>query len=224
MLNLAMAPSPSLLFRALRCSDVSLASVRRSAAWLLLGALWSGGCGDPSPGPADGAAIEGGPGLDSGPPLEGGSANGEPCGTQGTPAITLGTGVARFETLRPNGATLELVRGPQGGFHVYGAVRMARLDPDGAELRYEVRRQDDGTTLTLERRVRLSRRRIQLRSGMCQFRLGDLLIFDPDRFGEPADVEGLQVAVSATLSTPDGTVHQDEHVVRLVDEEPDPTF
>ncbi len=177
---------------------------------------WAAGCGEPMPGTAmDGAAMDAGV-------TDGSGMDGDVCAEVGAPSFTLGTGVSAFELLPSEGAVLELVRGPQGGFHVYGAVRLARIDPDGAELDYEVRRADDGSTLTLVRRVRLSRRRIQLRTGGCMFRLGDLLIFDPDRFSVPADVEGLQVEVSATLRTADGVDFQDARAVRLVDEEADP--
>lgn len=44
--------------------------------------------------------------------------------------IELGTGQLSWEPLRPSGNRLELIHGPQGGYHVFGRARFRGLGPD----------------------------------------------------------------------------------------------
>jgi hypothetical protein len=48
------------------------------------------------------------------------------------PAIELGTGEIEFEPLS-DGGEIEVVRGPQGGYHLLGSVRVAGIDPGNTE-------------------------------------------------------------------------------------------
>ena len=73
------------------------------------------GCG-PTPATNDGGGVDG-PGLDGGPDASG-------------PLLELGSGQLAWEPLRPNGNRLELIHGPQGGYHVFGRVRFRGLGPD----------------------------------------------------------------------------------------------
>lgn len=45
-------------------------------------------------------------------------------------SITLGTGQTQWEPLLPSGNRMELIHGPQGGYHVFGRVRYRGLGPD----------------------------------------------------------------------------------------------
>ena len=45
-------------------------------------------------------------------------------------ALELGTGQASFVSLPPSGASVELVHGPQGGYHILGRVRFRGFPPD----------------------------------------------------------------------------------------------
>ena len=178
---------------------------------LALAAMAACGGGGAGSGLGDGASHPGDAGrLDGGAPAEAGAT---PSGV-----LELGTGVTAFQPLPASGATLELTRGPQGGFHVYGAVRIRGVDPDHAMLRYTVRRRSDGEAMTLERNVLLRTARL-VRDGQAWVRLGDLLIFDPDRYAAPADVAGTEVRVEATLTLPDGTRYVDGRDATLVDED-----
>ncbi len=73
------------------------------------------GCG-PTPTPNDGGVVDG-PGLDGGPDASG-------------PVLELGSGQLAWEPLRPSGNRLELIHGPQGGYHVFGRVRFRGLGSD----------------------------------------------------------------------------------------------
>ena len=44
--------------------------------------------------------------------------------------LELGTGQLSYETVPPYGARVELIHGPQGGYHVYGRYRFAGFGPD----------------------------------------------------------------------------------------------
>lgn len=46
----------------------------------------------------------------------------------GEPAVEVGTGVDGFVALA-DGDTIDVVLGPQGGFHVYGSMRVTGIDP-----------------------------------------------------------------------------------------------
>ena len=50
-----------------------------------------------------------------------------PCPTGETPSVTLGTGLRNFEPLT-EGAQIEIVQGPQGGYHFFGSVHVTGLD------------------------------------------------------------------------------------------------
>ena len=182
---------------------------RRAACWLLVvgatGVL--AGCGGGSGG-SDGAAGSPDTSADGTAGPEGGAGS----------VLELGTGITTFEPLPETGATLELTRGPQGGFHVYGAVRIRGVDPERAMLGYTVRRRSDGEAMTLERNVLLRTARL-LRDGESWVRLGDLLIFIPDVYMSPDEVAGTEVRVEATLELPDGTRYVDGRDVTLVDED-----
>ena len=45
-------------------------------------------------------------------------------------ALELGTGQTSWETLPPYGATVELIHGPQGGYHFWGRYRFNGFPPD----------------------------------------------------------------------------------------------
>lgn len=53
-------------------------------------------------------------------------------GSVGPPQATIGTGAVEFQPLA-DGDTVYVVLGPQGGFHIWGAVRVANLDAGNAD-------------------------------------------------------------------------------------------
>lgn len=91
-----------------RCGVVS---PRRCALFALLTLL---GCGT-------GATPDGG--LASDVPSFDGSVD------VGGEVLVLGTGQTQWESLNPSGNRMELIHGPQGGYHVFGRARFRTLPP-----------------------------------------------------------------------------------------------
>jgi len=54
------------------------------------------------------------------------------CSADVDPALVLGTGEIEFEHLA-DGDELEVIRGPQNGFHVLGAIRVAGIEPGNSD-------------------------------------------------------------------------------------------
>ncbi len=63
------------------------------------------------------------------------------CGKRSEPPkpwLELGTGASEFTPLR-DGDAVDIVRGPQGGFHIWGALRASpELDPQAIAVKYFV--------------------------------------------------------------------------------------
>lgn len=51
------------------------------------------------------------------------------------PFVTIGTGTSRYETLTA-GESVDIIQGPQGGYHVWGALRAGGVDPHGVTLNF----------------------------------------------------------------------------------------
>lgn len=62
------------------------------------------------------------------------------------PTLEFGTGQLEWEPVSARGSALELIHGPQGGYHLFGRVRSARLPP-AVELRFRVTRAAGGAAL-----------------------------------------------------------------------------
>jgi len=56
--------------------------------------------------------------------------------------LELGTGEAAWESLPEEGGRAVVVRGPQGGYHIYGRVRSAAIGPD-VRVSFRLRRADE---------------------------------------------------------------------------------
>ena len=157
------------------------------------------GCG-PTPGPAD-AAL---PPVDAACTVGGGA----------VPWLVLGTGEAGFVEL-PAGANLELVHGPQGGYHVNATALFGlAVSPDMHVLRYDVTR-PDGTELGTTQVALLERRLTRACGGW--FRGGDILVLS---ITGPDDVSGDEVDIMVRVLDADGAVATDTRRVRIVDAVP----
>ncbi|MEZ4293554.1 MAG: hypothetical protein R3B70_01160 [Polyangiaceae bacterium] len=64
----------------------------------------------------------------------------------GEPAVEVGRGLESFEALAPGGP-VPMVKGPQGGFHVWLALRARNLHRQGSVTHLQVTRQDSGEEL-----------------------------------------------------------------------------
>ncbi|GAB4206455.1 MAG: hypothetical protein OHK0013_23170 [Sandaracinaceae bacterium] len=133
----------------------------------------------------------------------------------GTPPwIVLGTGSASFVEL-PAGGDIELVFGPQGGYHVEATALFGlAVSPDMHVLRYDVTRLD-GTELGTTQIALLERRLTRACNGW--FRGGDILVL---AITGPADVVDDEVDITVSVLDARGEVARDVRRVRIVDREP----
>lgn len=141
-----------------------------------------------------------------------------------TAAITLGSGQDVWQELPCVGARVELVMGPQGGWHVYGRVRMRGVAPD-VFLTFSLTPEAGGAPVNLANEtVRRMERRGLIRVGdTYESSAGELVILaDGVR---PPDVVGRRFRFGVRVERPDPQrlrvlVGGDERLVTVVDERP----
>jgi hypothetical protein len=141
----------------------------------------------------------------------GGDTDAGPVGDGGPPRVELGTGQANFMEI---GDTMEVVLGPQGGWHFFVSCRLYNMTVEGMRLEYKTER--DGAIISMPGAFILQERRL-IREGDHYLRVGDLAIFD---IAMPSDVTGDTVTVTVTADPPDGEPISDSHTVVAVDEIP----
>ena len=137
-------------------------------------------------------------------------------GDAGPPELSVGTGEEAFAPLM-NGDVLELIHGPQGGWHVVVSARMSGVELDGARLIIEVRSGEAGSEETVLARISLAllARRLD-RDGPSYLKLDNLLIFD---VASPSEIADREVIVRARLEVGE-LVLRDERTVTVVDRLP----
>lgn len=143
--------------------------------------------------------IDSGPGVDGGP--------------DSLARVELGTGTTSFVTIPESGAELELVAGPQGGWHIDVTARLYELIIEDLLLTYEIER--DGVIISMPRQFML-REALVTPEGDHYLRAGD---FVPFEISQPSDVVGDTVVVRAIAEATDGARAEDEHTVTIVDNE-----
>lgn len=170
------------------------------------------GCGDDLP-------IDAGP--DAGEDASGGDAEVDASSSDvpvepsdaGSSSVVIGLGVVDF-TPASDGDDAELVAGPQGGWHVDIALRLFNVEPDGALLTLQGFDVDSGDPLTVPIARRLTRSRVR-RVDDHWLRLGDQMVFD---VGDPAEVTGRNVRLTAMVAEADGRETSGELRVHIVDD------
>lgn len=131
--------------------------------------------------------------------------------------VEIGTGESAFVPIPASGSSLELVMGPQGGWHVLLTCRFSGLSPDGLRLRYDVREDGVAAMLNVPAEYDLTRDRVTP-DGTGFVRVGDRAVFD---IVGPASVVGHTVTVRACLTPAGGTTAAcDSRSVMIVDEIP----
>ncbi len=127
------------------------------------------------------------------------------------PWLVLGTGQATFVDLAP-GSDIELIHGPQGGYHVYTTALLGLgVSPDAYVLRYDVRR-TDGTELGTTQVMLLERRLARACGGW--FRGGDFVVLS---IASPAEVIDQEVDVVVRVFDGTTEIASDTRRVRIVD-------
>lgn len=132
-------------------------------------------------------------------------------GVFGTPVIELGTGTSAFQSLA-DGADIELVAGPQGGWHLDVAVAFDGFGPGGVQLVY------DGLDAVAEPVSFVTHAEltpasvVEVDSGWQ--RVGDRVVLD---IGGAEAVIGQELVLRVTAEL-DGQTWSDERRVRVVDD------
>jgi len=138
----------------------------------------------------------------------------------GTSALTatLGTGVGLWEDIPTAGARLELVMGPQGGYHVLGRARFRGL-PGDVFLGFVLRPEDGGEAVTEGGLVRRVDRRGLTRWGDgWETTSAELVILAPGVL--PAAVVGRRLRLELTVTDTTGRCAKDSRSVTLLDDAP----
>jgi hypothetical protein len=131
------------------------------------------------------------------------------------PRVVLGTGTSAFVTIPDEGAELELIAGPQGGWHVDLTARIWDLDLDRLRIRYEALPIGGTAPISVPTELELSPLRV-VREGDHWLRAGDFLQMDVTN---PAEVVGMELDVSVYVRDLAGRTAQDTRRARIVDRE-----
>lgn len=126
--------------------------------------------------------------------------------------VELGEGLTAYRTLPPEGTEVELVFGPQGGWHFDLAARVRGGDFEGMELRYTVVNAA-GAEIQVPAVVRLNARRV-VPEGEGFVRVGDRAVLDV-RDGNALVGASLTLTLRAVSAA--GAVATDQRVVTVVD-------
>ena len=127
--------------------------------------------------------------------------------------LEVGTGTTSFVPLSP-GDSLEIVAGPQGGWHVDVSALFSGISPDGAIVRYSV--VDGDTSLSFPSAYRVFSTGL-IAQGDAWLHLGRFAQLD---IATAAEAVGRDVALRVTIEPESGgVVATDERDVTLVDDE-----
>ncbi len=158
--------------------------------------------------------------LDAGIPMDGsrdavGSDVGNADASASSQRLEIGTGLTDFEPI-PEGGEVELVMGPQGGWHIEIATRLYGMDPMDLNLRIRGFDAETNEPLTIVVERVLTTRRVR-DEGDHYLRLGDQLVFTVE---DGSLVVGKQVRVEADATPVGGMVAHAEKTVLIVDRMP----
>ena len=135
----------------------------------------------------------------------------EPAEPDVEPWLELGTGLVEFIPVE-DGDEVELVYGPQGGWHVDTSAEFGGVELEGASLVYEALDPDDGRPLNYPYEAHLDASLVQeVDDGWL--RLGDRVVFDVD---SDAEILGRTIRIELTLRDGRGDELQDTRTVDVV--------
>lgn len=137
---------------------------------------------------------------------------GDSAGVFGEPQVSLGTGTESWAPLE-EGDTVELVAGPQGGWHVDTALWFDGFGPDGVQLVYDAV-DTEGELLSFVTQATLVGGSV-LEAEQGWIRLGDRVVMDVEA---PSEVVGQELILRVSASL-DGQSWTDTRRVLVVDEE-----
>lgn len=131
------------------------------------------------------------------------------------PRVEIGTGITSFVDIA-DGADVELVNGPQGGWHVDVALRLYDVNPQELTMRIEGYDATSGDPVGVPIERILTERRVQP-EGDHWLRVGDQLIFAIEG---PDEVTDTDVRIEARITTPEGAMATAQKVVHVIDDVP----
>lgn len=138
-----------------------------------------------------------------------------PCESADSGMACLELGVGADATPIADESPIDLVHGPQGGWHVEVGVRLLHIDAEGTTLIYEARREEDDTVLSTVRYGITPRRLIE--SGPYLVRANDLVVFE---ITSPDAVLDQRVTFEARIEDENGIeLASDVRTLLVVDEE-----
>lgn len=127
------------------------------------------------------------------------------------PRVELGTGTTSFLPISQSGAPqIDLVLGPQGGWHIHASVRLYEMDVDRCYLLYELRNRA-GEVANYPAEIILSERRL-VREGNHWLRSGDFVILD---ITMPDDVVGETMTLEVSARPQDGEVYRAQREITI---------
>ena len=126
--------------------------------------------------------------------------------------VELGEGLTSYRALPAEGAEIELVFGPQGGWHFELAARVVGGDPEGMRLRYAVI-DAAGRELQFPAVVQLNARRV-VREGERFVRGGDRAVLD---VGDGNVLVGQSLTLSVRAESVSGATADDRRAVTVID-------
>jgi hypothetical protein len=143
------------------------------------------------------------------------------CGDQGEqpavelpPAqIELGAGRVDFIPVQ-NGDSIELVSGPQGGYHLEFTLRLFDVDPEGLVLDYQVHERSSAKRLSIQARYIIGKGYV-LDRGDHFLRVGDRAILDVK---SPMEARGLEVDASCRIERAGAVLAEDNKRLSIIDE------
>ncbi len=142
----------------------------------------------------------------------------------GAGPVTLGTGQDAWEDIPCEGRPVELVMGPQGGWHIYGRVRMRGVAPD-VFLSFSLVPEEGGAPVNLANETvrRLERRGLVRVGDAYESSAGELVILAEGV--RPPQVVGRRFRFGVRVERPDGMggrafVAADVRPVTVIDERP----
>lgn len=136
------------------------------------------------------------------------------CDDPDVPCVELGVGPEIVPVA--DDEEIELVHGPQGGWHVELGVRFTGIDPLAITLVYEAHREDDGE-LVAQMRYGITPRRLGV-DGHHRLRAEDLVIFDIDSGDQ---VRSRRTTFTVRIEDESGAeLASDTRTLRIIDREP----
>ena len=133
-------------------------------------------------------------------------------GVFGDPWVELGTGTSQFAELEDDD-TVEIVAGPQGGWHVDVSLWFGGFGPGGVTLVYDAVDTEAGQVSFVTQAKLLDANVIDADEGW--YRVGDRIVFD---INDADEVRGKTLILRVTAAMQEQS-WSDEHRVVLVDEE-----